>query len=271
MNLVPMRSTPTNFLTELDLPGALAFSSRRGCSDPSDPYDGLNACHYVGDNPDSVAKARRTVAEAVGLPPEALIIPRQTHSLNIAVITESGPYDLSFDDIDGLVTDRHDIALCVNTADCVPVLLCDPVARVCAAVHSGWRGTVGRIVARAVEAMGSLGAVPAHIHAAMGPAICAGCFEVGVEVADRFRQEFPFVPAIVIERDGSKPHVDLAEAIRATLIDAGLPTGNIAMPPACSRCNPDQYFSARRLGVNSGRTLSVVRLLPGGADHSDIY
>lgn len=265
-----MRSTPTNFLTELELPGALAFSTRRCCSDPSDPYDGLNACHYVGDTPDRVAQARRVVAAAVGLPPEALVIPRQTHSLNIAVISGEGRDDYSLEDVDGLVTDRRDIALCINTADCVPVLLCDPVAGVCAAVHSGWRGTVGRIVARAVCAMGSLGAVPARVHAAMGPSICASCFEVGNEVADRFLDEFPFVPGIVIAT-GSRPRVDLAEAVRATLIDAGLPAGSIAMPPACSRCNPGLYFSARRLGIDSGRTLSVVRLSPRVPDPSGLY
>ena len=94
----------------------------------------------------------------------------------------------------------------------------------------------------------------------MGPCICPDCFEVGEEVASIFKKEFPFVSGIVMSGP-VKPHVDLPEAIRVTLIEAGLPTGYITMPPACSHCNPALYFSARRLGIKSGRTLTAAKLL----------
>lgn len=260
MSMVPMISISTSFpTTDLVLPGAVAFSTLRNCRDADDPYDGFSACHYTGAPETEVKAAREMLATRLGVVPSHLIIPRQTHSLNIATIDDD--FDFSqLEDTDGVVTRRKDVALCINTADCVPVVLCDPIAGVIGAVHSGWRGTVGRIAARAVEAMCSIGALPQHIHAAMGPCICSGCYEVGPEVAEKFHREFPFYPGIVLTGT-QKPHIDLAEAIRDTLIDAGVATGNIGMPPACSKCNPRDYFSARALGVSSGRTLTALRLL----------
>lgn len=254
-----MKSTLTNCLTtDLDLPGAIAFSTQRGCCDWRDPYDGFNACHYVGDSDDRIHYCRKAAAEKLGFLVDRLVIPRQTHSTNVKLIDES--YDgEEIDNTDALVTNRTDLALCVNTADCVPVLLIDPEAKVCAAVHSGWRGTVDRIVVKTVELMCGIGALPFRIHAAMGPCICSDCFEVGEEVADKFREVFPFIPDIV-EKTAQRPHVNLPWAIRVSLIEAGLATGNIAMPPACSRCNPATYFSARRLGIDSGRTLTAIRM-----------
>lgn len=255
-----MKSTLTNFLTiEYELPGARAFSTQRGCADASDAYDGLSVCHYV-DAPDHIVEeSRRIVANEFSVTPERLVIPRQTHSSAVAVIDDTYP-DINLDGIDAMVTRRNDIVLCINTADCVPVVLCDPIAGVLGIAHSGWRGTVSRISALTIDEMCRQGALPQHIHAVMGPCICPDCFEVGKEVASIFKEEFPFVSGIVMSGPG-KPHVDLPEAIRVTLIEAGLPTGYITMPPACSHCNPALYFSARRLGIKSGRTLTAARLL----------
>lgn len=261
----PMTSIPTNFpTTELILPGAEAFSTLRDCRDAGDPYDGFNACHYTGAPEADVMAAREALAARLDVSPSHLIIPRQTHSLNIATIDDDFDFR-QLEDTDGAVTRRRDVVLCINTADCVPVVLCDAVAGVIGAVHSGWRGTIGRIAARAVEAMCRIGALPQHIHVAMGPCICAGCYEVGPEVAEQFRCEFPFYPGIVLT-GYPKPHIDLAEAIRDTLIDAGVATGSIQMPPACSKCNPRDYFSARRLGVCSGRTLTAIALTERDAE-----
>ncbi|MCM1028284.1 MAG: polyphenol oxidase family protein [Pseudoflavonifractor sp.] len=256
-----MKSTPPHSLTlDFHLPGLVAFSTCRGCVDEANPYSGFNACHYTGDSPAHVAECRHQVALWLGLPsPDSLILPRQTHSVNIATVdslTSAG----SLTDIDGLVTMDPDVAIGVSTADCVPLVMVDPMARVAAVVHSGWRGTVGRIALNALRAMARLGASPARVHVAMGPSICPSCFEVGEEVASAFCEAFPGVDGIILRRPQMKPHVSLPRAIAVTLTEGGVPESNIGVPVACSRCEPLRFFSARRLGINSGRTLTVCRL-----------
>ena len=226
--------------------GVVAFSTQRGCCNPSDPYDGFNACSYTGDDPAHIEACRHRL----GMP---YVMPRPTHSLNVAIV--SSPCEPV--DVDAIVTSERRLALCINTADCVPVVLADPEAGVIAAVHSGWKGTVGRITARAVDAMVAIGAVPSRIHAAMGPCICRGCFEVGHEVAALFR-DASLSDAVVDLTP--KPHVDLPAAVAMTLAECGVSPDAVAMPCGCSRCRPDRWFSARKLGVNSGRTLTVVYL-----------
>lgn len=228
-------------------PGVTACSVERGDITPDDPYSGFNACHYVGDSTAHVDRCRRQLSSRLGV--NCLIMPRQTHGTDVAIVSSASD---SFDDTDALVSDKPHVALCINTADCVPLLMADPVARVIAAVHSGWRGTVNQIAARAVETMISLGAKPSRIKAVAGPSICPDCFEVGHEVAGRF------APAHVITGH-AKPHIDLRQAIADTLIAAGIPATSIDITTApCSRCNPDHWCSARAQGTNSSRTLSAI-------------
>lgn len=240
--------------------GITSFSTGRDTVTGAGCYDGFNACHYTGDDPVHVDSCRRELMRSVdGI--ECLVIPRQTHSLNVAVIDREPAVPLV--DVDAVVTASRGIAIAVNTADCVPVLLADPDAGVVAAVHSGWRGTVGHIVLEALDAMVRLGAVPGRVRAVMGPSICTGCFEVGAEVAVEFEKAFPLVAGVVVygADTATRPHVGLREAIRHDLEQAGLPAGNIdSVSSPCSRCNPVEWWSARRLGVDSGRTLSLIML-----------
>lgn len=250
-------------LTTIDYPiaeGAIAFSTMREAGDPLDPYDGFNACHYTGDTPGHIESCRMELCHRLGITSDRLVIPRQTHSDNIAIIERQTPIPTNLPDTDGLVTNQSGIALCINTADCVAVLLADPKARVIAAVHSGWRGTVAKISGKAVEAMCLLGAEPRCITAFMGPSIGKECFEVGNEVAQIFHETFP--GRSTVADTYHKPHIDLPAAIAATLTDAGLQEENINAPAACSMCRHSDFFSARRLGIKSGRTLSVIMLDP---------
>lgn len=234
--------------------GVTAFSTERSTAGAAaTAYDAFNCCHYVGDDEAHVERYRRLLADRLGVGVDRLVIPRQTHSLNVAVIADEIPSAL--DDVDALVTDRTDVALCINTADCVPVVLYDPRARIVGVAHSGWRGTVGGICRQTVRAMETLGAAAADIHAWIGPSICPDCFEVGEEVACRFD------PSVVIRRpDWRRPHVDLRGAVIATLTDAGLDPSAITCSGVCSCCNPDRFFSARVHGIASGRTLTVAKL-----------
>lgn len=243
----------THFLS----PDILTFISSRGYVDEDDPYSSFNACHYTGDNPRHVADCRHALCRHLGIAGNRLIIPRQTHSVNVTVIDTVPADDAALDGSDAIVTAMPDVALAINTADCVPILLADTANGIIAAVHSGWKGTVGRIAARTVDVMVSLGAKHSEIKAVMGPCICGECFEVGDEVTDRFTEAGLDGDKIILHRH-PRNHIDLPQAVRQTLIQAGVPAENIAMPAHCSRCEHDRYFSARRLGIESGRTLSLI-------------
>ncbi|MDE6490909.1 MAG: peptidoglycan editing factor PgeF [Muribaculaceae bacterium] len=243
----------------LDLPGCVAVTTLRG--EASGAYGEFNACHYTGDDPAHVDVCRLQLARYFGVGCDRLVIPRQTHSVDVKMVVAPVLSAGDLDAVDGLVSVERGVVLCVNTADCVPVLMCDPEAKIIAAVHSGWRGTVGRIAERAVAVMVAAGADPSRIHAVMGPSICVGCFEVGRDVAEKFYSVFGSAAGGIVEERGSdRPHVDLARAIAVTLRDAGVRDENILLPDACSHCDGSPYFSARRHGVDSGRTLTAVML-----------
>ncbi len=242
-------------LQPLDIPaGAHAYTTLRSCSFVSAPYDGWSLCTYSGDDDARTASARYALARRLGTMPERIVSARQTHSCEVATIDT--PAEL--DGVDGIVCATPGITVGVHTADCVPIVMFAPEARVIAAVHSGWRGTVGRIAARAVDRMKDAGASPGDIHAAMGPCICTDCFEVGAEVAAEFVNAG--LSHCIACNYGEKPHINLPEAVKSTLIAAGVRAENIKMPVGCSRCHPELYFSARCLGVSSGRTFTFISL-----------
>ena len=242
-----------------------AFSTTRGEVDRRNAYSGVNLCDYVGDDALRVLDSRLTLAMQLGVDLDDLVMPRQTHSCRVAVIDEHfrsldiDKQEAALDGVDALVTSLRDVVIGVNTADCVPIVLADEQAGIIAVAHAGWRGTVGRIAARAVNEMCSHGACVDRIQAAMGPSICQDCFEVGDEVVEAFHQAHFGVDSIVKRHpDTGKAHIDLRAANRDVLIAAGVPADNIATSQHCSRCEHDRFFSARRLGINSGRTFTGI-------------
>lgn len=143
-----------------------------------------------------------------------LILPGQTHTARVAVVTTPAPGPLP--DTDALVTSLPGVAIGVRTADCLPIILCDAEARVVGAVHAGWRGTLGGILPAALRAMTELGAEMSRIIICAGPAICADCYEISPGLADRFREAglgeaVSYIPGL------PRPHLDL---LRGNLIAA---------------------------------------------------
>ena len=247
--------------------GVEAFSTTRGQVDGRNAYLGVNLCDYVGDDALRVLDERLTLAMQLGVDLDDLIMPRQTHSCRVAVIDEHfrtldiDKQEAALEGIDALVTRLQGIVIGVNTADCVPLVLVDGQAGVIAVAHAGWRGTVGRIAKAVVEEMCRQGASADRIQAAMGPSICQECFEVGDEVVDAFKKaRFNLDDMVVRNAAIGKAHIDLRAANSAVLVAAGVPVGNIVKSQHCSRCEYDRFFSARRLGINSGRTFTGVRL-----------
>ena len=145
---------------------------------------------------------------------------------------------------DALIENTPGSVVAVKTADCIPILLADERLRAVAAVHAGWRGTVAHIARRAVEAMGErLGTAAADLHAAIGPGIGKCCYEVGPDVAAHFGET-------------GRTHIDLAEANRQQLVDAGVTPERIYASNLCTRCRPDEFHSFRRDGQAAGRLFS---------------
>lgn len=245
--------------------GVEVFSTTRGEVDRRNAFSGVNLCDYVGDDALHVLDWRLTLALQLGVDLDDLVMPRQTHSCNVAFIDESfrdtdiAKQESLLEGVDALVTSLRGVVIGVNTADCVPIVLVDEVAGIIAVAHAGWRGTVGRIAKNVVGCMCQHGAKVDRIQATMGPSICQACFEVGDEVVDAFGQA-DFALSHIVERDATtgKAHIDLRAANRDVLIAAGVPADNILTSTHCSRCEHDRFFSARHLGINSGRTLSAI-------------
>jgi YfiH family protein len=252
-----------------DAPGIGVVQTLRGEVEPRNPYSQWNLCDYTGDDALRVLNARLTFCQQMGIALDQLVMPRQSHTTHVAVIDQDffdadiAQQEQLLNDIDALVTALPGICIGVNTADCVPIALADPTHGIIAIAHAGWRGTVGRIAQRTVETMCRLGATPADIHATMGASICVDCFEVGDEVPQAFEQA-GFDMTEIVRRNATtgKAHIDLWRANRQVLLAAGIPADHITLPTACSRCHSDRYFSARRLGIHSGRTFTAIMRTP---------
>ena len=160
---------------------------------------------------------------------------------------------------DALVTGIPRTAVAIKAADCVPVLLADPVSGAVAGAHAGWRGTLVRVVEAAARALAAeAGASPSRLTAVIGPAIRACCFEVGPEVVSRFREKGHDVDRFARgPRAAGRPHLDLILANRLQLLATGLPEDAIADTGLCTRCEPVLH-SYRREGPGVGRNWSVV-------------
>lgn len=202
---------------------------------------------------------RRLLAGNLKISPGQLLFPRQTHSANVLVIDDFPTKEL--DDTDALITNRKSICICVQTADCVPVFLFDPLKEVVAIVHSGWRGTVQKIAGKTVEAMVSrFGISPQNILAAIGPSIGPDVYEVGDEVVNKVCNSFDVTGNLISKHTTGKYHFNLWEANRQILTDKGVSPDNIEIAGECSFLLNEKYYSARKEGVETGRMVSGIML-----------
>ena len=232
------------------------FSTTRhgGCGEGA--YATFNCTHYCEDNPEHVKANLETLASLLPECPHVIVVPRQTHTTNVRVITDI-PAPEELQDVDAVVTHLKDFCLCISTADCVPVLLYDKEKQVIAAIHAGWRGTVGRIVEKTLEVMKSqYGSEGKNIIACIGPSISLDSFEVGDEVYAAF-EEAGF-DMTRIARRYKKWHLDLWEANRMQLLANGVLPEHIEVAGICTFQRHEDFFSARRLGIKSGRILSGI-------------
>jgi polyphenol oxidase len=234
----------------LDASGADAAVTARSGGVSSGPYATLNLSLSVGDDPECVLANRRRLAAGFSASPEDFVFARQVHGAGVRVVgpsdTGSGAFSLAdaLADADALVTRTPGVVLAVLTADCVPIVLHDPVAGVLACVHAGWRGTVAGVSAAALAAMQALGSRPSDVIAGIGPAIAAARYQVGPDVRQAVTEAFGPAAAAFIRPDArpeARPDthpdsapasldrwlLDLWAANRHALVEAGVPAPQI--------------------------------------------
>ena len=237
----------------------IAFSTERHCTNPAEPYDGFNVTHYCGDDLEHVSACRQQLCEELGIAEDHLIVPLQVHGVRIEEVTEQNMGG-SFEDTDALMTRMADVCIGVSTADCVPLMFHDTCTDAVAVAHAGWRGTVARIGVLTLRAMSdAYGTRPEDVQCIIGPSIGPETFEVGDEVYDAFANAgFPMNDIAFRHAETRKWHIDLWQANAWQLMQEGIPTLSIHISGLCTYSNPSRFFSARRLGINSGRMFTGI-------------
>ena len=199
--------------------------------------------------------------------PYFVVTGHQVHGTKIAIVTDPAAGRDELEGYDALITNVKGCAIGVRTADCIPVLLYDPVNEVVAAVHSGWKGTLNRISQKTVFRMkDSFGSSPEDILAVIGPGICRSCFQVGEEVVNYFKGNGINIDPIYSwegpKQEGMKGghHLDLIEENRLLLLECGVPATNIQVSGICTY-EDGRFFSARREGSACGRNINAIKML----------
>lgn len=238
------------------------------------------------DKANVIANRERFLAAIVADPQFPMVTIRQIHSdIVLRVDKPRTATEPGFAKADGMMTSKPGLLLAIQTADCIPVLIADTKQRAVAAIHAGWRGTLKRIVERGVGQMRlEFGSRAEDLVAAIGPGIGQCCYAVGEEVRDNFESQFSYAGDLFREVEPTDPvkekypasflatrppghhnpavRLDLVEANRRQLLDAGLSTDAISVVRECTSCNTGRFFSYRAEGGFTGRMLSVIGIRP---------
>jgi YfiH family protein len=246
----------------LDQPGIRhGFFGREGGRSTGDLASN-NMSIAQGDNPDLVVSNRSSAAYAMGeYGIKDLVVFRQIHSTTVVTLTERPTHGVAVE-ADAMVTNRPDLLLGILTADCSPVLLADPVARIAGAAHAGWKGAAGGILAATVRAMVALGAEPGNIRAAIGPTISATNYEVGPDTAAQIVALDPAAARYVTVPPGeTREHFDIPGLLTEQLFAAGV--GLVGDLGRCTYADPGRYFSHRYAthhAIATGRQIAIIGL-----------
>ena len=228
------------------IPGLVAGVSTRHSGLSESPYSSLNLGIHTDDTPEIIEQNVALFCEDLGISPADLARSYQVHGDKIWVTGRAG-YQSGFD---AMVSVQPGVFAGVGIADCTPILLADPVTRVCAAVHAGWKGTVAKIVEKTAKRMiDNRGSNPSDINAYIGPCISLAHFEVGDEVAAQFDEAFK-------SRKGAKWHVDLKAANAAQLQALGIQ--QLEIDSSCTVENNADFFSHRNEKGLTGRMLALI-------------
>ena len=269
----------------------MAFSTRKG-GVSSRPFDSLNVSTQEGDHLENVAENIQIVCDQIAVEPESLVSCNQVHGADVAIAESELPGQV---EADAIITSSGGIFPTIRTADCLPILAIDPVRKVAAAIHAGWRSTIQRITGKVIRTLTKeFGTRPADLITALGPSIRPCCYEVDHNVLEQFHNNLPWAesctftleqlrrkqvpseigPAVQIDLSPNatakpvpmKPtrpavssfRIDLARANYCELLTAGILSQNIFVTNLCTACHQDLFFSYRRDSQRTGRHIAVV-------------
>ncbi|MGD9898329.1 MAG: peptidoglycan editing factor PgeF [Calditrichaceae bacterium] len=226
------------------------FSTRKG-GESKPPFDQLNLGFNTPDSRTVVQTNRELYFDALEVSEDLLAFPEQVHSSNIQIARGPGVFKKT----DALVTNLENLFLTVQTADCFPVFIFDPVKKAVGLVHSGWRGTAQNITGKTIDIMrNAFNSHPENLLIAIGPGVQQNCYQVDDDTASNFSPDF-------LIADGPGHHkLDVQKAIISQIIQKGVSGKNLEINTACTHCAKDRYFSYRRDRDKSGRMMGVIGL-----------
>lgn len=228
-----------------------AESTRHGGVSPA-PFASLNLGINTADDPLNVDENRRRFFASIGAPTHLFASSYQVHGTEVLYATDAG----RFDGFDALITDKPGLLIGVTVADCVPILVYDQKQQAVAAIHAGWRGTVGGIVRKTLARMQQqFGTAAKHCYAYVGTCIDECSFEVGSDVADQFEEGVKRIDA-----ETGKGYIDLKRANTKQLTDFGIPDEQIEVSPFSTVLHTDDFFSYRAEQGQTGRMLAIIGL-----------
>lgn len=246
---------------------AHAFTTRAG-GVGAGSYKSLNTAFHVGDTMENVRANRARICRALGINPGHLVAGKQVHGDRVAVVGQRDrgrgalSYEDALPDTDALVAGTPGVPLSSYYADCVPIFFLDPVRKVVALAHAGWKGTVLKIGRKTLEKMtGAFGTDPGDCLAGIGPSIGPCCYEVDEKVMHPFRESFPDFQGMAAAASKGKWKLNLWEANRLTLLEAGLREENITTACLCTSCRNELFFSYRAQSGTAGRMASLIMLV----------
>lgn len=242
------------------------FSTRHaGLS--SGAYSGLNLGFFCGDDPGKVSSNRRLFFAGFGIEPERVFTVRQVHGDQVFLVDHRvspvpAHKEAVLPEADALVTACSGTAVATTHADCVPIILADPIHRVVAAAHAGWRGTLHGIVRKVLLVMAEkFDTEPNQLLAAIGPAIGGCCYTVSAELYEEFQTKYHWLDLSCKKQDlAGSPTLNLPELNKELLIQHGVLPERIDVSTLCTFCHPRDFFSYRRDQGRTGRHLSLVLL-----------
>ena len=222
----------------------------------------MNISTNRGDDPEAVRENKRRIANAIGVDVKKMVFTNQTHTTNVAVVTEENSGEV-LSETDGMITDTPGLCLVTFYADCVPLYFVDPVRKVIGLSHSGWRGTVNKMANVTVKKMEeAFGCDPQDMIAAVGPSICQDCYEVSDDVIEQFKNAYDENDwdSLFYKKENGKYQLNLWRANEINFLESGIRPNHIAVTNICTCCNPDVLFSHRITGFNRGNLSAFLAL-----------
>lgn len=232
----------------------------------SNPFLSLNLALHTGDDQATVVNNRQVFCDSLGVDFRKLVTAQQVHDAQVLIVDESyagrgaGDYADAIAHTDALITNKSNIPLMLFFADCVPVLIADPVCKVIGIAHAGWKGTVLKIAQKTVLKMQKeFGSSPTDCLIGIGPSIGACCYEVDIAVKNKFAAAFSYSNELMVPK-GDKWLLNLWEANRRQLVDIGVLSQNIVTSGVCTACNNELFYSYRQENGQTGRLGACISL-----------